>query len=248
MRRVVLSCAVLFIVENILLCPAAGLFVSKKGGLPWIIRQFREVGAGRNGPEGNLRLSVFEQLPDSPNDIYMVGDSITEMAGDWDRLLGVPDAQNRGIGGDTTAGVLDRLSEIVTGQPQKIFLMVGISDLQGGESVEDALGRYEQIVKTILTRCPQTRVFTQSVLPVNSFLYNQYITPGYPGIHMPTTEEVQVLNRGIAAIAADRVTYIDLWPVLTEDGRLSDSYTYDGLHVNGNGYAAWARSIERWIR
>ena len=249
MKRATLVLAVLFLGENLLLCPAAGVFVAKRGGLAWIARQFREAATGHEGPAGNLRLSIFERLPDSPNDIYMVGDSITEMAGDWDELLGYPDVQNRGIGGDTTAGVLDRLTEIVAGHPRAIFLMVGINDLRGGRHVDDIAGQYEQILGRVCSESPETKVYVQSVLPVNEYLYHQYIIPGYPGIHMPGTGEVRELNERLHSLATDAgCTYIDLWPALTDDGCLRTEYTYDGLHVNGFGYAAWTRVLETLVK
>ena len=56
--------------------------------------------------------SQFEML--AQNDKYkivMLGDSITD-EGQWDELLNNSKVQNRGISGDTTDGVLDRLDSI----------------------------------------------------------------------------------------------------------------------------------------
>jgi len=73
--------------------------------------------------------SQFEFLANSDDyKIVMIGDSITD-GGLWDELLKNNLVQNRGIGGDTTDGVLDRLSSI----NQKIeiaFIMIGINDFQ----------------------------------------------------------------------------------------------------------------------
>ena len=41
----------------------------------------------------------------------MLGDSITDEA-QWDELLNSTTIQNRGISGDTTSGVLDRLNSM----------------------------------------------------------------------------------------------------------------------------------------
>ena len=68
--------------------------------------------------------SQFEHLEIQAGDVVFLGDSITE-GGAWDELFpGVP-VRNRGIGGDTTSGVLDRLDQITRGRPAKVFLKIG---------------------------------------------------------------------------------------------------------------------------
>ena len=60
------------------------------------------------------RATLFEVLPTSKSDIIFLGNSITN-GGEWAELLGNPHAKNRGISGDTTQGVLDRLRELGAG-------------------------------------------------------------------------------------------------------------------------------------
>lgn len=63
--------------------------------------------------------------------IVFLGNSITEQ-GWWSLLLKHGDVENRGIGGDNTFGMIDRLPDILKSKPRKIFLMAGINDLTGG--------------------------------------------------------------------------------------------------------------------
>jgi len=74
------------------------------------------------------RISIFDQIPLSSDDIVFVGDSITDQ-GEWEQLFHSLNVKNRGIGADTTQGVLHRLQEITNAKPKKIFLMIGINDL-----------------------------------------------------------------------------------------------------------------------
>lgn len=74
------------------------------------------------------RATLFEVLPTSKKDIIFLGNSITN-GGEWAELLGNPHVKNRGISGDRTDGVLDRLHVITKGKPAKIFLLIGINDL-----------------------------------------------------------------------------------------------------------------------
>lgn len=82
------------------------------------------------------RATLFEVLPTSKKDIIFLGNSITN-GGEWAELLGNPHVKNRGISGDRTDGVLDRLHVITKGKPAKIFLLIGINDLSGGRSIEE---------------------------------------------------------------------------------------------------------------
>ncbi|MBF1554952.1 MAG: serine acetyltransferase, partial [Prevotella pleuritidis] len=62
-------------------------------------------------------------------DVVMLGNSLTELGGDWNRLLRWRRVRNRGISGDDATGILHRLGQILPGKPKAIFLMVGINDL-----------------------------------------------------------------------------------------------------------------------
>ena len=71
------------------------------------------------------RTAQFEQeRPITPNDIVMLGDSLTE-GGDWasyfaDWLPEGVSVVNRGIVGDDAPGIYDRLHQILPGNPKKI--------------------------------------------------------------------------------------------------------------------------------
>ena len=112
------------------------------------------------------RATLFEALPTSKSDIIFLGNSITN-GGEWAELLGNPHAKNRGISGDTTQGVLDRLSTITKGKPSKIFLLIGTNDLSRGKSVDEVAKNVEKIVERVKRESPATKLYVQSVFPVN---------------------------------------------------------------------------------
>lgn len=80
------------------------------------------------------RASLFEQLPTSSDDILFIGNSITD-GGEWSELFQNPHVKNRGISGDTTWGVYDRISVLLKGKPAQIFLMIGINNVPQGEGI-----------------------------------------------------------------------------------------------------------------
>lgn len=59
-------------------------------------------------------------------DIVMVGDSITDGA-EWHEMFPQLNIVNRGISGDTTVGVLNRLEGITQTQAKKAFIMIGVN-------------------------------------------------------------------------------------------------------------------------
>ena len=58
------------------------------------------------------RILEFKKNPVQKGDIVFLGNSITEGGKDWGARLNLPNVKNRGISGDCTDGVLQRLGEI----------------------------------------------------------------------------------------------------------------------------------------
>jgi len=58
------------------------------------------------------------------------------------------------------------------------------------------------------------------------------------------------INNHLKNIAKeDGLTYIDLFSVFAdENNRLKKEYTHDGLHVNGEGYLLWKKTIEKYVQ
>src|SRR5690606_19998654 len=73
-------------------------------------------------------LESFEYHRIHEGDVVFIGNSITFWA-DWPVLLNDCDVKNRGIPGDNSFGLKERLYEITRAKPAKIFIMIGINDL-----------------------------------------------------------------------------------------------------------------------
>lgn len=63
------------------------------------------------------------------------------------RIIPKPPCQNRGISGDTTWGVYDRISVLLKGKPAQIFLMIGINNVPQGESPNNIASDIQQIIQ-----------------------------------------------------------------------------------------------------
>lgn len=188
------------------------------------------------------RETLFAVLPVHENDIIFLGNSITD-GGEFAELLEMPNVKNRGISGDIISGVRERLDQVVSGHPAKIFLLIGVNDVSNGMSAEDIAAEYEELVKEIREKTPSTKLYLQSVMPIdNSFdRYKNLI--GREGVIPPLNEKI----RNIAA--ENGAVYIDLWPALADPntGSIKKEYTNDGLHLTGAGYLAWVKLIRPYV-
>ena len=95
------------------------------------------------------------------------GNSLTN-GGEWDELLGMPNAVNRGISGDTTEGIADRLGSITRGKPAKIFLMAGVNDVSHDIPADSVAQSVLALIERIHAESPSTKVYLQSLLPINN--------------------------------------------------------------------------------
>lgn len=199
----------------------------------------RQKSSGEFSPKYYYRKSLFEMLPKDQVDIVFLGDSITETA-EWSEIFPGKHIVNRGIGGDTTRGILLRLNDTLAAKPKKIFLMIGINDLYYGNSPRTALHHYEEIIQTIRAQSPETELYIQSTLPANNQDFDDVPV---------NTRDVDIINKGLRKMAAHYdATFIDLGALLKdENNQLDLMYTNDGIHLTGKGYRIWANAIKPYI-
>lgn len=184
---------------------------------------------------------MFEQLMIKAEDVVMLGDSITDGC-EWNELIPGKRLKNRGISGDTYAGVLNRLDVIVKGKPQKIFLMIGINDLSQGKGAKQITEGNRAIVRQIKEKSPETKVYVQSLLPVN---------PCYCRFKSATGKWAQVagVNAQLRQMATEeKVEYIDLFPHFAVGAKLNPKLSNDGLHLLGEGYAIWKELLLQYLQ
>lgn len=188
------------------------------------------------------RASLFDILPVHNDDIVFLGNSITD-GGEWGELFNNPKVKNRGISGDVVSGVAERLYQVVDGKPSKIFLLIGINDVSHNLSATQICSEYESLVKEIREKSPETRLYIQSVFPIDND-FNRFKS-------LNGREDVVVeINKRLPEIARKyKSAYIDLWPVLAdkESGKLKKEFTNDGLHLTGPGYAAWVDAVRKYV-
>lgn len=188
-----------------------------------------------------VQVRQFETYPNSANDIIFLGNSITARA-HWNELLELPTAKNRGISGDTTFGVLERLHEVTEGRPAKIFLLIGINDISRDFPNQQILANYREIISRIQKASPKTKIYIETILPVNK-------TFGVYNRHYNKDENILYINENLRVMAAEmNVRLIDIYPEFLDDqNRLDTQYTDEGLHLNENGYLKLADILKPYL-
>lgn len=178
----------------------------------------------------------FKSDPISEQNFVFLGNSITAGT-NWATLLDLPLAKNRGISGDITFGVLERLPEIIEGNPRKIFILIGINDISKGIPDSLILRNYKRMIDRI-RKGSKSHIYFNTLLPVNN-------TMNTTDKHRGKDEHITWLNKEIRKLAGKRVKIIDLYPHFTDaENRLKESLTYDGLHLNAAGYQEWANLLK----
>ncbi len=153
-------------------------------------------------------------------DVAFIGDSLIE---EYELTRFYPQyvTANRGINGDTTLMLKDRLKvSLYDLQPKVCVMLIGINDY------EDMFDNYEQILKDYKTNLPATKIVLMSLLP----------TSGDMAEANPT---IISNNKNIKELASKYgYTYIDVHtPLLdTNTKELNENYTYDGVHLTLKGY------------
>jgi lysophospholipase L1-like esterase len=184
------------------------------------------------------KLAEFNANPITSNDFVFLGNSIT-MRCDWAKLFNEPRAKNRGISGDLSFGVLERMDEIITGHPKKIFILIGINDMS--RNVPDSLiiRNHKRMIAKIREGSPDTKIYFCTLLPVNASFGK------FPN-HYGKDQHVLAINEAIKSYKAKNVNIIDLYPnFLDSENHLKAEYTEDGLHPNDAGYQVWVKVFQK---
>lgn len=177
----------------------------------------------------------------SKGQIVFIGDSITDLYHLNDYYNDLPLATyNRGIGGDTTQGVINRLKvSLYDIAPSEIVLMIGINDLNGGISSQTIINNYQTIINGIKTNLPDAKLFTMGIAPLAiSFNYGDILAKNNQIIAI--NSEIKVLSE------AKGYTHVNLYDSLKRDDEnaLKEEYTIDGIHLSEAGFAVWTNLLK----
>ncbi len=179
---------------------------------------------------------MFKLYKDSAN-IVMLGSSYTARV-NWNELLGRHDITNRGIDGDVTAGLVNRLDDIQKLRPKVCFIEGGRNDIFCKIPLNTTISNLRSIVK---------RLKGDSVIPVLT------TSPYNSNIHLDEDKfnmQIDALNKAIKQLAAEEnLQLIDLNAALSANNQSYKDYLLgDGIHFKSNAYVIWKKLAEEILQ
>lgn len=179
------------------------------------------------------RYKLLAQASPAPATI-LAGDSLIR-GGEWDELLG--SVRNRGLGGERSDGLLDRLESILDERSEQLVLLYGANDLAQKIPPAQFLRNYRAILERATRRPDPPSILVLGILPIN---------PTIGAGQTADNATICRINRDLATLVGEfpRCRFLDLAPWLADEtGNLRPGYTNDGLHLTPRGYAVVAPRV-----
>lgn len=167
-----------------------------------------------------------------PKAVFM-GDSITQCWYDADpSFFNDNNFACRGISGQTTSHMLVRMrKDVVNLHPKYVVILAGTNDIaknNGFIEVDDIYGNIVSMCE--IAKANKVKPVICSVLPVKQYKWRPEVTD--------CTERIIKLNAMLEDYAkASKCIYVDYHSVMKDDENgLPEKWSYDGVHLNGDGY------------
>ena len=170
----------------------------------------------------NQKIATYESENKSLSnvDVAFIGDSITD-GYDIKNYYPQLNAVNRGIGGDTTTGVLNRLKVSLYDISPKVIVMC-----IGGNNLDSMMENYDDILQGIKDNLPSSKVIVCSLYPT-AYVFSD------------RNEQILSINSQLKTLTQHfNYTYYDMYSVMvdSETKQFDLDYTSDGLHPNKLAY------------
>ncbi|MEQ1907079.1 MAG: GDSL-type esterase/lipase family protein, partial [Pirellulaceae bacterium] len=167
--------------------------------------------------------------------VVFLGDSITQGWGD-DLHGAFPGlkAANRGIGGDTTRGMLIRLKEDVLDlNPSGVVMLMGTNDLEEKAEPQIIADNVKLIIEALKKHDPEMPIVLCQVFPSSE------------SMNRPADRIKEINRLCAAAVRGDsQITVLETWTLFAnEKGDAKAEEMPDLLHPNDAGYAKWAGAL-----
>ena len=162
-------------------------------------------------------------------DVAFIGDSLTD-GYDLEKYYSEYKVSNRGIGGETTYGLLARLDISVYQLKPKVIVM-----LIGANNFKTMFEDYEDLIIGIKTNLPNTTLVICSLTSMG-------------GEHWGKNNQLAAFNNVKIKAYADKYgcPFVDLYtPLLNmETNEIYEHYTTDGGHLTAEGYEVLTSAIK----
>ncbi len=181
------------------------------------------------------RTTWAERVEQDQNAVVFLGDSITQGWGDdFKKSFGDMKVANRGISGDTTRGMLVRLTQDVLDlNPKAVVILAGTNDLEEKATPEQIVGNLELIVAALEKHDPEMPIVLCKVMPSSASKRRP-------------AEAIKKINDLLAKAVKGKknVVVLETWVLFADEkGDAKKAEFPDLLHPNAAGYAKWAAGL-----
>ena len=198
------------------------------------------------------RINNFKENPIGRNKVVFLGNSITNGLRKHFSQFNRSDIVNRGIDGDISLGVLERLNEIIYYKPKAVFILIGINDFFNDlTKMPEVTPKFVSknifnSAKTIKKGSPKTKIYLQTILPINKQQYQNKLKKDTgnsyywlePDFEININEQILKTNELLRNNKIFQV--IDLHPLfIDKNSIMNEKYSTDGVHLNKLGYQKW---------
>ncbi|MFM2092973.1 MAG: hypothetical protein RIS70_97 [Planctomycetota bacterium] len=167
--------------------------------------------------------------------VVFLGDSITQGWGDnVGGSFPTLKVANRGISGDTTRGMLVRLTDdVLKLHPAGVVMLMGTNDLEEGADAATIAGNIQLILEALKKHNAKMPITVCRVFPASASKKRP-------------ADQIKAINSAIAEVAKSypQVTLVDTWTLFADEkGDAKPAEFPDLLHPNQAGYVKWAAAI-----
>lgn len=161
-----------------------------------------------------------ERYSDYEVDVAFLGDSLTDGC-DLSKYYPAYITANRGIGGETSHGLLERLEVSLFALKPKVAVF-----LIGGNNLNTMLDDYEDIIRSTKEALPDTKIVICSLTSMGGGFSEKNKIAAYNNVTLKKISEKYGAE------------FVDIFTPLfnMETGEIYEKYTSDGVHLTDEGY------------
>jgi len=188
------------------------------------------------------RMAEFLKEKTTTGGVVFLGDSITDYS-HMDDIFGAglhgKPVFNRGVGGDTVLGLIERLDvSVIALEPSEIYVMIGVNDIFSNTYKNgNLLDVYRLLYKSLKQIAPKAKITALSIIPVNK---GMNITGTVP-------QDILAANEHLKTVCAEEaIEYFDLYSLfVNKNGEMKKGFTLDGCHPCTLGNLKWFEALAK---
>ncbi len=173
--------------------------------------------------------------------LLFLGDSLIQLY-DTNAFFSGMFTHNRGVGGNTTSQIIERLpTSVYPVCPEQIILLAGTNDLNKQAQARATFEGIAKVCALIKENLPNTALYAISLLPVNDKVSK--VSKAIVGKRR--NSDIVEVNKHLSSFCTEQnIGFINAYPALLDSqGNLSPQYSLDGLHINFKGYKVLTEQI-----